>query len=477
MTSLLLLRDDLRLADHPALSAVADGPMLAVYVFEEGTDRRPLGGASRWWLHHALAALAADLAARGGRLDILRGDPRRLAPALARAAGARRVVWSRRYDGAGRAVDEALKTTLKQEGFAAESFNASLLYEPWTVKTGDGRPFRVFTPFWKAARLSGAPPLPAPAPEKLVASPWPKGAPERVALDDLALSPTKPDWAGGLRDAWTPGEAGALERLEDFLADGLKGYADGRDRTDRPHHSRLAPHLRFGEISPRQAFHAASHAAEAGEATWRDAEKFQSELGWREFSYHLLFHWPDLASKNFQSRFDVFPWRTPDENELARWRKGVTGYPLIDAGMRELWATGFMHNRVRMVVASFLIKNMLVDWRVGEAWFWDTLCDADAANNAASWQWVAGSGADAAPYFRVFNPVLQGEKFDPDGVYVRRWVPELADMPRKWLHKPWEAPADVKRALRYPAPMLDLSASRERALVAFGQIAGEPKMG
>jgi deoxyribodipyrimidine photo-lyase len=472
MTSLLLLRDDLRLADHPALSAVADGPMLAVYVFEEGTDRRPLGGASRWWLHHALAALAADLAARGGRLDILRGDPRRLAPALARAAGARRVVWSRRYDGAGRAVDEALKTTLKQEGFAAESFNASLLYEPWTVKTGDGRPFRVFTPFWKAARLAGAPPQPLPAPRRLRAADWPEAAPPRVALDDLGLLPTRPDWAGGLREAWTPGEDGAQARLGSFLDLGLKGYADGRDFPARPHHSRLSPHLRFGELSPRQAFHAASHAAESNAAPWRDVEKFQAELGWREFSYHLLFHWPDLPTKNFNPRFDAFPWSAPDPKALERWRKGLTGYPIIDAGMRELWATGFIHNRVRMVVASFLIKNMLVDWRAGEDWFWDTLCDADPASNAASWQWVAGSGADAAPYFRVFNPVLQGEKFDAAGDYVRRWVPEIASLPDKWLHRPFAAPAELRRGLRYADPVVDLAVSRDRALAAFSEISG-----
>mgnify|MGYP001226979486 CR=1 FL=1 len=472
MTALLLFRDDLRLADNRALADVAGEPLAAVYIFEEGTGRRALGGASLWWLHHSLAALAADLNAKGGRLDILRGDPRVLVPALARAFSARKVVWGRRYDLNGRTADEAMKTALKADGFDAESFNASLLYEPWTVKNGEGRPFRVFTPFWKAARLSGAPPepLPAPAPERLEAADWPNDAPPRVALDDLGLLPTKPDWAGGMRAAWTPGEAGAQARLAGFLEDGLKGYAGGRDFPDRPHHSRLSPHLRFGEISARQAFHAASLAAEAGDAPWRDVEKFQAELGWREFSYHLLFHWPDLPTRNFNPRFDAFAWSAPDRAALARWREGRTGYPIIDAGMRELWETGFIHNRVRMVVASFLIKNMLVDWRIGEGWFWDTLCDADAANNAASWQWVAGSGADAAPYFRIFNPVLQGEKFDPDGAYVRRWVPELAGFPAKWLHKPWTAPAEARRSLRYPEPMLDLAATRGRALQALASL-------
>jgi deoxyribodipyrimidine photo-lyase len=464
VTAILWLRDDLRLADHSALTAVADAPLLAVYVYEEGTARRPLGGASRWWLHHTLAALADALAAKGGRLDILRGDPRALVPALARAAQARRVVWSRRADAAGRACDAAIKAGLKANGHAPESFNASLLYEPWTVKTGAGGPFKVFTPFWKAARLSGAPPASLPAPARLEAARWPKDAPPRVALDALGLLPTKPDWAGGLRAAWTPGEAGAQARLDAFLDDGLNGYADGRDLPAAPHSSRLSPHLRFGDISPRQLFHAAAQAAEAGEATWRDVEKFQAELGWREFSYHLLFHWPDLATQNFNPRFDAFPWAPPESEALTRWREGRTGFPLIDAGMRELWATGFLHNRVRMVVASFLIKNMLTDWRVGEDWFWDTLCDADPASNAASWQWVAGSGADAAPYFRVFNPVLQGEKFDPAGEYVRRWVPELAAFPNQFIHKPWTAPAAIIPAHPYPARMLDLAASRLRVL-------------
>jgi deoxyribodipyrimidine photo-lyase len=470
MTSLILFRDDLRLADHPALASVAGEALLSVYVDEQGTGRRPLGGASRWWLHRSLKALSDDLAARGGRLDILSGDPRDLIPALARASGASRIVWSRRYDQPARDVDAALKTDLKAKGFAVESFCASLLYEPWTVKTGDGRPFRVFTPLWKAARLSGAPPAPIPAPARLTAVDWPADAPPRLALDDLGLLPTKPDWAGGLRAAWTPGEAGAQARLAAFLDDGLMGYADGRDRPAAPHSSRLSPHLRFGEISPRQVFHAASLAAEAGDAPWRDVEKFQAELGWREFSYHLFFHWPALPTKNFNPRFDAIPWAQPDADALERWRKGRTGLPLIDAGMRELWATGFMHNRVRMAVASLLIKNMLTDWRIGEDWFWDTLCDADPASNAASWQWVAGSGADAAPYFRIFNPVLQGEKFDPQGDYVRRWVPELAALPDKWIHKPWMAPPAVRDALDYPAPLVDLAASRARALDAFAAV-------
>lgn len=470
MPSILLMRDDLRLTDHPALSAVADGPLFVVYVAEEGVGGRAAGGASRWWLHHSLRALGESLSARGGRLDLLRGDARKLIPALARAAGARRIVWSRRIAAADRAVDAALKAALADSGFAPESFEGSLLYEPWTVRTGEGGPFRVFTPFWKAARAQGAPPSPLPAPQRLRGAEWPADAPPRVALDELRLLPTKPDWAGGLRAAWRPGETGALARLDAFLDVGLSGYAQGRDFPDRPHVSRLSPHLRFGEISPRQAFHAAGLAARTGAAAWSDVEKFQAELGWRDFSCNLLFHWPDLATKNFNAKFDAFAWRAPEPEALARWREGRTGFPFVDAGMRELWATGYVHNRVRMTVASFLIKNMLTDWRIGEDWFWDTLCDADPASNPASWQWVAGSGADAAPYFRIFNPVLQGEKFDPEGGYVRRWIPELADVPPKWIHKPWAAPDETRRGLNYPAPMLDLALTRARARAALAML-------
>lgn len=476
--SIVWLRNDLRLADNPAIDAtIASGsPPLFVYIFHESGDVRALGGASRWWLHHSLAALAAGLEKIGGRLDILRGDPAKLLPDLATAFNAKHVMWTRRYDADGITVDTQIKSRLTALGIAAESFNGLLLHEPWTVKTKTGGPFRVFTPFWRACLALPPPADPLRAPGQLASVPWNRRAPPRIALDDLGLLPTKPDWTGGLRDEWTPGEAGAKERLVDFLDDALPHYADERDLPSRPSTSRLSPHLAFGEISPRQIWHAAQHVAAKSAAAARNVDKFLSEIGWREFSYHLLFYNPDLPQKNFQQRFDDFPWRAAADKDLRAWQKGKTGYPIVDAGMRELWQTGFMHNRVRMIVASFLIKHLMIDWREGERWFWDTLVDADPANNAASWQWVAGSGADAAPFFRIFNPILQGEKFDPDGAYVRRFVPELAECPSDFIHKPWLAPeavlnkAGIKLGESYPAPIVDHARARERALAAFKKL-------
>ena len=477
--AIVWLRDDLRLADQPALAAAAasGSPILCIYVFdEESPGLRPLGGASRWWLHHSLAALAASLEAIGGRLDILHGRAGELVPAVARAAGAACAFWTRRYEAATIAIDTDVKAQLAADGLRVESFGGQLLFEPWTIRTKMGEYYRVFTPFWRSCLALPDPGQPTPAPRKLKGADWPAHAPARVDLDQLGLLPTKPDWASGLRAAWTPGEAGAVARLAGFLDEGIAVYASHRDRPDIPATSRLSPHLRFGEISARQALAAARHAGDSGKAPSRDVEKFAAELGWREFSYHLLFHNPDLARKNFQPRFDAFPWRTPSSEELTAWRMGRTGYPIVDAGMRELWRTGTMHNRVRMIAASFLVKDFMADWRLGEDWFWDTLCDADPASNAASWQWVAGSGADAAPYFRVFNPILQGLKFDPAGAYVRTHVPELAALPDEWIHKPWEAPPLVLKAAGvalprdYPLPIVDHGKARDRALAAFGEM-------
>ncbi len=422
--ALVWLRDDLRLADNPALAAAiaSDGTGDGRLCLRRGQSAPALGGATRWWLHHSLKALAADLSRIGGHLVIRRGDPAVELPRLVDETGARTVTWNRRYEASTRDLDAAIKADLGGAGLRVESFNGHLLCEPMGLKTKTGDFYRVFTPFWKAARerLDDLP-QPLPAPKRL--QPGPKVA--TLSVDDLGLLPTKPDWSGGLGDAHQPGEAGARARLGAFLDDGFARYAAERDVPAAGATSGLSPHLRFGEISVRTVWHAARHHAArtgVGETT---LNKFLAELGWREFSYNLLFHVPDLASRNFQPRFDHFPWRTPDRTQIRAWQRGETGYPIVDAGMRELWQTGVMHNRVRMIVASFLVKHLLVDWRVGEAWFWDTLCDADAANNATSWQWVAGSGADAAPYFRVFNPVLQGEKFDPDGTYVKRFVPSL----------------------------------------------------
>jgi deoxyribodipyrimidine photo-lyase len=473
---ILWFRDDLRLADNPALHAAhkTKQPLICIYIFDDGSaGLRPLGGASLWWLHGALAALDASLRDHSGALHIFRGAAAPLIEKLAKDSGASAVFWNRRYDEAGRTIDAEIKTALKTREIGAESFNANLLYEPWTVQSKTGTPLRVFTPFWRAARALGEPEASLGAPRKLLFCGLPKSV-KAITLSDLRLLPAKPDWAGGLRETWMPGETGAHQALKHFLKDGLDGYAADRDRPDMAATSRLSPFLRFGHLSPRQIWHAVDHAVmtKTTKASRADLEKFFSELGWREFSYHLLFHNPDLATKNLQPRFDGMEWRH-DTKALHAWQRGLTGYPIVDAGMRELWTTGWMHNRVRMVAASFLIKHLLIDWRQGENWFWHTLVDADPANNAASWQWVAGSGADAAPYYRIFNPILQGEKFDPDGAYVRRWVPELAKLPAAHIHKPRTASEDelaqagVKLGQTYPQPIVAHEMARKRALAAF----------
>lgn len=401
------------------------------------------------------------------------GDARRVLPDIAAETGAGAIYWNRRYGAAEIATDTALKLTLREKGLETASFNAALLHEPWTVRTQKNEPYKVFTPFFRAAHT-----MHVRAPARLGSGwTWAR-APNSERLVDWRLEPRAPDWAGGLRDAWIPGEAGARAALEQFLAQRLSGYASRRDRPDIEGTSRLSPYLRFGNISPHQILGAVRHREARGDARGADIAKFVSEIYWREFSYHLLFHNPNLADQNFNPRFDRFEWRNDDAVERA-WQKGRTGFPIIDAGMRQLWQTGWMHNRVRMITASFLIKHGLTDWRRGEAWFWDTLVDADPASNAASWQWVAGSGADAAPYFRIFNPVLQGEKFDPDGAYVRHFVPEIAKLPANVIHKPWRATADVLHRAdvvlgeTYPNPVLDLDTSRRRALEHLDRLRDE----
>jgi len=422
-----------------------------LFVLHEAADGRPWGSASRWWLDKSLKALDADLRARGSRLILRRGDPSVILPALAEDLGAE-VVWNRLYGHDAIERDGALKAEL-----GAASFNAALLVEPWRVKTGSGGSYAVFTPFWKAARgVIGDDPL-LEAPRRL---PAPDVWPDSDDIDRWRLHPSTPDWSGGF-DIWTPGEAGALARLKAFLKR-LGGYAQGRDRPDVDATSRLSPHLQWGEIGPRQVRAAVLEAVRSGSATAEAGDKYLAEIGWREFNHHLLYHHGDIARRPMRRAFEEFPWRE-DPAGLAAWREGRTGYPLVDAGMRQLWATGTMHNRVRMIVASFLIKHLLIDWRLGEAWFWDTLVDACAANNPGNWQWSAGCGADAAPFFRIFNPVVQGERFDPRGDYVRRWVPELSRLPAAAIHQPWLAGG----APRYPKPIVDHGAARTRALEAF----------
>lgn len=470
-------RDDLRLADNPALTAAsaANAAVIAVYVFDTQPEPRPQGAAARWWLHGALEALEADLAACGVPLLILAGPQQQTMIELVDRLDAVSVHWSRRYEAGGVAIDSALKSHWRSQGRAAQSHKAALLYEPWEVRGRTGDPLRVFTPFWRAARATGEPQPPLPVPKGLRGARLAEiGSLGAVPIRALGLRPTRLDWAGGLRATWTPGEAGAHSRCEMFLATGLDGYGDGRNRPDRPMTSALSPFLRFGHISPRQLWHAIGAAVQSGSAgaSDGDVDKFRAELGWREFSYSLLFNHPALHRRSVQPRFDAFPWRD-DAAGLRAWQRGLTGYPLVDAGMRQLWTTGWMHNRVRMVAASFLIKHLLVDWRLGEDWFWDTLVDADPASNPASWQWVAGSGADAAPYYRIFNPVLQGETYDPNGNYVRRYVPELARLPAPVIHRPWTAmPAELRAAgvvldETYPRPIVDHATARARALAAL----------
>lgn len=442
-------RDDLRVADNPALTAAADSglPVICVYVHdEESAGLRALGGASRWWLHHSLTALSARLEALGGSLIVRRGLAEHVIGDLLRETDAAAVFWNRRYGGAERTIDEAIKTAARADGREASSFGANLLFEPWTIRTGSGTPFSVYTPFWRACLSSPEPRKPLDAPTGITA---PARAPDGLAVADLGLLPAHPDWAGGLRDAWEPGEDAAHDALQRFLADDVAAYKADRDTPGIDATSRLSPRLRWGELSPHQVWHAT--AAARNRTTAEGAATFLSEVGWREFAYHTLFQRPDLATENIRSEFDAMPWPPLDESALAAWQQGRTGIPLVDAGMRELWQTGTMHNRVRMVVASFLVKNLLIDWRLGEQWFWDTLVDADPASNPFNWQWVAGSGADAAPYFRVFNPELQRTKFDPHGDYVRRWVPE------------WQTDA-------YPDPIVDLAETRRAALAAYDAV-------
>jgi deoxyribodipyrimidine photo-lyase len=472
-------RQDLRLADNPALHrAVESGaPIIPLFILEDASDEvRAPGAAARWWLHHSLERLGESLTHAGAPLVLRRGNAVDILPALIDETGAGCVYWNDSFDPAAAARDETIRTVLSTRGVAVESFNATLLFDPSAIRSKAGKPFKVFTPFWRTLSTGPEPAHPLPTPTTIMST-CSKSRTE--AVSSFKLLPTRPDWTGGIRESWTPGEAAATERLDVFLDEIVQDYRAGRDRPGRDGTSRLSPHLHWGEISPRQVWHTAK--IRAGTVSEAAVEAFLREIGWREFTHGLLQTHPDLAAEPMDRRFAKLPWRQ-DPVGLKAWQRGLTGFPIVDAGMRQLWQTGWMHNRVRMIVGSFLVKDLLLPWQDGEAWFWDTLVDADAANNGANWQWVAGCGADPSPFFRVFNPVLQGEKFDPDGSYVRRFVPELTKLPSKFIHHPWDAPADVlaKAGIRlgktYPRPIVDHAAARDRALDAFRSIRQTARM-
>lgn len=468
------LRDDLRLSDNEALSAAASSgqSVIPVFILETDQTHTPLGGAQCWWLHHSLKAIANQVEALGGQLILRKGNAREQLEQLADETGARSVVWNRRYSRFGIETDTKTKAALQDAGITVRSFAGRLMHEPTKLKSGTGGAYRVYTPFWKMFASTVTPRAPILAPDALRP---PNTQPVSAKLDDWDLHPKNPDWSSGLKQDWSPGSTGAFERLERFLESGIGTYDRRRDFPAIDGTSGLSPHLAFGEISPAQIWARVDQVADALPVD--DVTTFRKELVWREFAYHLLVNFTELKTTNYNGQFDQFPWAENTEH-LNAWQRGQTGYPIVDAGMRQLYETGWMHNRVRMIVGSFLVKHLLLDWRHGEAWFWDTLVDADPASNTASWQWVAGSGADAAPYFRIFNPITQGEKFDSDGAYVRKWVPELAKMPAKFIHKPWEAPrkildfAGVTLGENYPHPIVDHKQARERALDAYQTMRG-----
>lgn len=466
--TLVWFRNDLRVADNPALLEAArrSVPVIALYILDDETagDRRA-GGAARWWLHGSLAALSERLSALGGQLILRRGRARDILDDVIVETNAARVFWNRCYEPFSIERDRLIKASLQDRGIEAKSFNGSLLFEPWTIETKAGGFYKVYTRYWQACRAKGDPEAPCPTPDHVL--PFEVKIPSDQ-LDEWALLPTSSDWAAGFRERWKPGETGAMMRLETFLDSALDGYSDGRDFPADAVTSNLSPHLHIGDISPRQVW-----KMTIDNAGWTSAtEKFLKEIVWREFAYHVFYYLPSIADQPMNERFRAFPWRD-DDKHLKAWQKGETGYPMVDAGMRELWQTGHMHNRVRMVTASFLVKHLLLPWQRGEQWFWDTLVDADMAVNTFSWQWVAGSGADAAPYFRIFNPITQGSKFDPNADYIRKYVPEIAALPDKYIHAPWEAPDDILSQAKiqlgetYPHPIVDHKRARERALEAF----------
>jgi deoxyribodipyrimidine photo-lyase len=474
-TALLWFRRDLRLYDNPALSDAVTSHERVIPVYVHAPEEEApwtIGQASGWWLHQSLAVLDKALRKRGSGLVLRGGSSLASLRTLVKETGATAVYWNRLYEPAVIARDKVIKAALDEDGLEVASYNAALLVEPWTVHKDDGNPYQVFTAFWKACLRFTPPPNPLSAPARIGAPcPWPASLP----LASLSLLPPI-SWYTTMAKVWQPGEEGAMARLNHFCEASLADYSHRRNLPGTEGVSRLSPHLHFGELSPRQVWTAVTNQVGRDPLAQPAAEAFLRELGWREFAHYVLYHWPHTPESPLQERFKAFPWRTDYDQLLRAWQQGQTGYPLVDAGMRELWQTGWMHNRVRMIVASFLTKNCRIPWQEGTRWFWDTLVDADLANNTLGWQWTAGCGTDAAPYFRLFNPATQAMKFDPDGTYVRRWVPEIAGLSNHWLYQPWAAPlaeqgaAHLKLGIDYPYPLVDLRVSRSEALAGYERI-------
>ncbi|MEL7169557.1 MAG: deoxyribodipyrimidine photo-lyase [Bacteroidota bacterium] len=483
MTTIVWFHSDLRLADNPALNYAVESSDTVIPVFvwdvnaeRDASQRDAVGAAHLIWLRHALPALGASLRDRGSHLILRRGDTLDQLNHLVEELGAESVVWNQRHTPSMAARDLDIAEALRGDGVQVSTFSGQLLHDPEAIQTGSGGPYRVYTPFWKkfSNQVDVGAPIDCP---RMGPSKAPDTWPDSDDIADWSFDATAQDgvdWSKDIRSTWTPTEDAAHDLLDAFLETGATGYADDRNRPDLEGTSRLSPYLHFGHISPRQVWNRVESWVQNG--VMRDgADVFLKEIAWREFSYHVLHHYPDTPTEPLKEKYAPFPW-VDDESGLRRWQRGLTGYPIVDAGMRQLRATGWMHNRVRMIVASFLTKDLLISWQEGAAWFWDHLVDADLANNTMGWQWAAGCGADAQPFFRIFNPVSQGTRYDPDGLYVKRWVPELADVPTKHLHAPWDAPASVLRRANvqlgadYPRPMVDHKAARQRALEALDTI-------
>ena len=465
--NVMWFRQDLRLADNPALTnALEDGKTLPIFILDNVNSKEHVNGAaSKWWLHHSLSKLNKSLK---NKLCFFVGNPIDILDEIHKQFEISNIFWSRCYEPWRIKRDKKVKKYFNDQNVNVNTFNGSLLWEPWNIGKKDGTPYKVFTPYYRKGCLnSDKPRMPLPVPNlsNLISIDN-----HDLKIEDLELMPNH-NWYNKMISLWSPGEEGAHSKIEEFISNGLNNYKEGRNFPSNQNVSQLSPHLHFGEVSPNQVWYRAK-TKEGKLGIKKDLDHFLSELGWREFSFNLLYHFPFLPKENLQKKFDNFPWDN-DKDKLKKWQKGLTGYPIVDAGMQELWQTGYMHNRLRMVVGSFLVKNLLLHWHHGERWFWDCLIDADLASNSAGWQWIAGSGADAAPYFRIFNPITQGQKFDPDGKYTRKYLPVLNDMPDKFLFNPWEAPEDVLRSAgvklgeNYPLPIVEIGSSRQKALEAF----------